>query len=89
MKKLFFILSLIFITSCGKQVELNYEKLEAQYIELTTYWEQVIESGINTPEAARFSVLYKDAQKLIEEYKDPSRGVSAGGLWIWRIEQIQ
>jgi len=66
--------------SCGERVELNYEKLEAQYVELTPYWNYILKNRLNTDTSARFSVLYKECRDLLEEYKDPARHVSAGGM---------
>ena len=48
--------------SCGERVELNYEKLEAQYVELTPYWNYILKNRLNTDTSARFSVLYKECR---------------------------
>lgn len=79
-RNLFTLFIVIFFISCGETVKLDYQELENQYVELTPYWESVINNSINTPESAKFAVLYKQARELISEYKDPSRGVMAGGL---------
>lgn len=80
MNRLFYILIfLLFFTSCGPQVKLNYEELEVRFNNLTPYWEYVIENNINTDKAVRFSALYKESQSLILEFKNPARGIGPGG----------
>ena len=69
----------IFLVSCTNNVELKYEKLESKFVNLTPYWEYVIKNNINTDNAVRFSALYKEAQSLILEYKNPARGIGPGG----------
>jgi len=83
MKKILPILLVaIFLASCGQQVELNYEKLEAQYIELTPYWELVInqqDSIQDKNSAIRFARHYKEAREIISYYNTSGRDIGPAG----------
>lgn len=71
------------LVSCGQQVELNYDKLEAQYVELAPYWEIVIEKKelIKNQEAAiGFSKYYKECREIINYYNQPGRDIAPGGF---------
>ena len=74
---------LAFVTSCGiKQVELNYDKLEAQYVELTPYWEMIFDDTVdkNSSAAISFSKNYKAARDIINYYNQPGRDIGPGGF---------
>ena len=75
--------TLVLLVSCGKQDPLpTYEQLEAQYVELTPYWDIVIgkkELVKDKNAAIEFSQYYKEAMGIINYYNTPGRGVGPGG----------
>lgn len=73
--------SLVLLVSCGQQVELNYDKLEAQYTELTPYWNLVFDKNAVLDEKAElaFSKHYKEARDLINYYNLAGRDVGPAG----------
>ena len=70
------------LVSCGQPVDLNYDKLEAQYIELTPYWNIVIEQKelVKDQNAAiGFSKYYKEARYIINYYNTSGRDIGPAG----------
>lgn len=61
---------LTFVVSCGPQVELNYEKLETQYKDLTPYWEMCFDENLekDRTKSIPFAVNYKKARDIINRY---------------------
>ena len=80
MKKFFMIITagvLFFAASCSplNKDELDYGKLEAQYVEVTPYWNMIFEDALVLDKGAalEFSTHYKNARDLINYWHKPNR----------------
>ena len=69
------------LTSCGNQVGLNYDELEAQYIELEPYWKICLDDSVKKDSSASigFSKYYKEAREIINYYNMAGRDIGPAG----------
>jgi hypothetical protein len=86
------IASLMLLVSCGKSVDISYDKLEAQYVELTPYWKIVIEERhlIKDQNAAiEFSKYYEESRHIINLYHTLTRDNNIDNITelLWNLRR--